>query len=218
MHGTIVVADFDGTITSQDSNALLVERFGDRFNQWVEQQFIAGQMGTREAMEKHFANLRLTKEQYRNFILREIGIDPGFGEFYNKLEKAGLPLAVVSGGYVNAIELVLGREGIKPAAILANRLEFAATGIKNRFYHQGPDCPMDFGPCGNCKASHVLRFKEQYRQVAYIGDGLTDRCGAEHADLVYAKGRLAAYCRERGLKYIPFADFYDVARHMFGGE
>lgn len=218
MQGTIIVTDFDGTITDKDSNALLVEQFGDDFNQWLEEQYILGVMGTREAMDKHFGNLKLSEEQYRDFILADIGIDPGFREFYTKVKQAGIPLVVISGGYVNAIDIVLSREGMEADIVLANRLEFTDQGIVNHFYHACPDCPMDFGPCGNCKASHIKKYKERYRQVVFIGDGLTDRCAAHHAQMVYAKARLAEYCREHGFQYVPFEDFSDVTRHMFGRE
>jgi 2-hydroxy-3-keto-5-methylthiopentenyl-1-phosphate phosphatase len=218
VQGTIIVTDFDGTITDKDSNAVLVEQFGDEYNLWLEEQYILGTMGTREAADKHFGNLKMNEEEYKDFILAEIGIDPGFREFYTKAKQAGIPLVVISGGYVNAIDIVLDREGMEIDTVLANRLEFTPEGIMNHFYHASPDCPMDFGPCGNCKASHIKGLKEQYRQVVFIGDGLTDRCAAHHAHVVYAKGRLAEYCREQGFKYIPFEDFFDVTRHMFGRE
>lgn len=211
----MLVADFDGTITRQDSNALLVEVFGGQYNQEIERLYIAGQMGTREAMAKHFANLHLTEQQYIDFILREIEIDPGFPEFCRNAQKYGLPLAVVSGGYVNAIEAVFRREGLPLPAVHANRLVFTPQGIRNEFYHEEPDCAMDFGPCGNCKAEHVRRYKQEYGHVVFIGDGLTDRCGARWADTVFAKGRLAAYCEENDLPYTKFEDFAELNQLFF---
>lgn len=214
----VIVIDFDGTITRQDSNALLFEVFGDEYNQEIEQRFIAGTMGTREAMEKHFANLKLTEQQYNDFILQEIEIDPGFHDFYRNMQRHNLPLAVVSGGYINAIEAVFRREGLSLPTILANKLIFSSEGIKNVFYHQQPTCSEEFGPCGNCKAKHIRRYKQDFEHVIFIGDGLTDRCGARYADTVFAKGSLASYCRENSLPYREFKDFVDLNKLFFGGD
>ncbi|MTI94673.1 MAG: HAD-IB family phosphatase [Firmicutes bacterium] len=210
MRDTIILSDFDGTITKQDSNTLMIERYGNHLNHKLEQQFTSGEIGTREAMTGHFQNLTISEREYDTFINQEIEVDPGFPEFYTKLQAVGVPLVVISGGYTNAINVVLGREGILPEAILANTLVFTPDGIENCFYHQQPDCIKQFGPCGNCKASHVQRYKNQYRKVIFIGDGLTDRCGAEHADVVCAKGHLAEYCRENGFNYTEYEDFNDL--------
>lgn len=214
----MIVIDFDGTITKQDSNALLFEVVGDEYNQEIEQRFIAGTMGTREAMEKHFANIQLTEQQYIDFILQEIEIDPGFHDFYRNMQRNNLPLAVVSGGFINAIEAVFQREGLNLPTILANKLVFSREGIKNVFYHHQPTCSMEFGPCGNCKADHIGRYKLDYAHVIFIGDGLTDRCGARYADTVFAKGHLASYCRENNLPYREFEDFSDLNQLFFGRD
>jgi len=218
MKECMTVIDFDGTITRQDSNALLIEVFGDERNQEIEQQFIAGEIGTREAMEKHFNKLKLTEQQYHDFILQEIEIDPGFHDFYRNMQKNNLPLAVVSGGYINAIKAIFLREGLSLPVILANKLVFSPAGIRNVFYHQQPACSMGFGPCGNCKADHILGYKSEYKQVVFIGDGLTDRCGARCADTVFAKGRLASYCKENRLPYTRYEDFSDINQLLFGGD
>lgn len=212
----MIVIDFDGTITRQDSNALLVEVFGDEYNQEIEQRFIAGKMGTREAMEKHFASLNLTEQQYIDFILQEIEIDPGFHDFYRNVQRNNLPLAVVSGGYINAITAVFAREGLSLPTILANKLVFSPQGIRNVFYHQQPACSMEYGPCGNCKAEHIRRYKLDQGQVIFIGDGLTDRCAARYADTVFAKGSLASFCRENNIPYRRYVDFWDLNELIFG--
>ncbi|MGH7724962.1 MAG: hypothetical protein ACREOU_05990, partial [Candidatus Eiseniibacteriota bacterium] len=49
-------------------------------------------------------------------------------------------------------------------------------------------------------------------RTVFIGDGLSDRCGARAADVVYAKGDLLAFCRDAGIPARPFANFEDVAR------
>ena len=44
----------------------------------------------------------------------------------------------------------------------------------------------------------------------FVGDGLSDRCGARAADVVYARDDLAAWCTRQGIEFRPFATFADV--------
>ena len=46
----------------------------------------------------------------------------------------------------------------------------------------------------------------------YIGDGRSDTCAASHADIIFAKGALAAFCNERRIPHYTFHTFFDVVR------
>jgi 2-hydroxy-3-keto-5-methylthiopentenyl-1-phosphate phosphatase len=208
----IVIADFDGTITKQDSNVELLKVFGVPQNDVIEELFIAGKMGTREAMQKHFDLMHFTEDQYIDFIFNNIQIDPGFKTFHQKLSEAGIPLVVLSGGYANAINAVFNREGLTYNKVLANTLVFQGKDIKIEFYHDKVTCLKSFGPCGNCKATHITNYKQCYDSIIFIGDGLTDRCAADKADHVFAKDKLAYYCKQNGISYTPYVDFNDVTR------
>jgi 2-hydroxy-3-keto-5-methylthiopentenyl-1-phosphate phosphatase len=48
------------------------------------------------------------------------------------------------------------------------------------------------------------------RPIAYVGDGWSDRCGAQVADLVFARGTLAEHLARQGVPYVPFDDLIDV--------
>ncbi|MTI94677.1 MAG: HAD-IB family phosphatase [Firmicutes bacterium] len=215
MKHTIILIDFDGTITQQDSNVIVSRHYGTPPSKAMYEKVHSGKIPIRESMGGGFTGVKLSEHEYTEFIRQAVEIAPGFPEFFRQAESNNIPLAVVSGGYMNPIRIVLDREGITPAAIYANRLEFTPEGIKKQFYHQAPNCDKDYGPCGNCKASHVKHYKEQYDRVIFIGDGFTDRCGALHADEVYAKDWLADYCREHGLPFTEFNDFYDLM-HILG--
>jgi 2-hydroxy-3-keto-5-methylthiopentenyl-1-phosphate phosphatase len=59
----------------------------------------------------------------------------------------------------------------------------------------------------------VLALANGGRSV-YVGDGFSDRCGAEASDLVFARRGLAAYLGERGVPFEPFDDFFQVVRRL----
>jgi len=44
----------------------------------------------------------------------------------------------------------------------------------------------------------------------YIGDGVTDYCAVNYADIVFAKDKLASYCWKRNITYFEFKTFFDV--------
>ncbi len=48
------------------------------------------------------------------------------------------------------------------------------------------------------------------RQIAYVGDGWSDRCAAKAADLVFARASLAQHLADEGVAYVPFEDMTDV--------
>jgi 2-hydroxy-3-keto-5-methylthiopentenyl-1-phosphate phosphatase len=46
--------------------------------------------------------------------------------------------------------------------------------------------------------------------VVFVGNGLSDRCGARAADFTFAKDDLAGFCAQEGIRFQPFASFDDV--------
>ncbi|ACB86324.1 MtnX-like HAD-IB family phosphatase [Natranaerobius thermophilus] len=213
-----VITDFDGTITSQDTNDLIIDNFGTETNQEVERLFQNSKIGTREAMKRHFKEIKILENQYSEFLLQNTEVRTGFKSFTQICMKHKIPLYVVSGGFTNIIEKIL--HSVDPlinsyARIYANQLHFNKNNISITFYHDSVNCIKDFGPCGNCKRSHVKNLQAQHKQVIFIGDGLTDRCGAETSDLVFARSNLAEFCREHGISFYNFKDFNDVQRQIF---
>jgi len=47
-----------------------------------------------------------------------------------------------------------------------------------------------------------------------VGDGASDFCAAEHADLVFSKSRLTRFCRTRGVPHIAIDNFEDATQAL----
>ena len=45
----------------------------------------------------------------------------------------------------------------------------------------------------------------------FVGDGLSDKYAASTADLVFAKDKLADYCRKEQIRHLPYSNLDDVA-------
>jgi 2-hydroxy-3-keto-5-methylthiopentenyl-1-phosphate phosphatase len=60
----------------------------------------------------------------------------------------------------------------------------------------------------------VRAARDRGRIVIYVGDGLSDKCAASEADVVFAKRDLAAYCDENGVPYTKFEHLDEVAESI----
>ncbi|MCL2400948.1 MAG: MtnX-like HAD-IB family phosphatase [Defluviitaleaceae bacterium] len=216
-----IVSDFDGTITQEDSNDLLFKKYGNDVNVKIEEDFCAGILGTRPAMAMHFESLHITMEEYYKFLEQHIHIDEGFDPLLNWIHEKNIPLFIVSAGFRQGIEHVLGQKRLENIQVFANDLYINEESSSDQngqpiypvFAESTASCIKDFGPCGNCKRACIQNSGHQTRrQIVFVGDGLTDRCAAEEADLVFAKtdSALAKYCSTHNLPYKPFDGFKDV--------
>ena len=50
--------------------------------------------------------------------------------------------------------------------------------------------------------------------LIYVGDGYSDRCPVEYADLVFAKGSLQTWCQQNNISYLPYRSLDDVRRRL----
>ena len=100
---------------------------------------------------------------------------------------------------------MLEREGLGEVELLANSIEPDPEGWRASFRDE-QSCPV----CGEpCKRAAVVA-ERTGRERVYVGDGISDRCGAEASDLVFARRGLAAYLRERGVQFEHFDDFHEI--------
>jgi HAD superfamily phosphoserine phosphatase-like hydrolase len=121
----------------------------------------------------------------------------------------GWRFVIVSSGFHELIEPVLEREGVNGVEILANRVVPDPSGWRVVFRDE-ESC----GTCGEpCKRSTVAELADG-GEVVYVGDGYSDRCAAEAADLVFARRSLAEHLEERGIDFEPFDDFVTVTRRL----
>ena len=67
---------------------------------------------------------------------------------------------------------------------------------------------------GTCKCSVIKKLKEKYKKVLYIGDGQSDFCAADKADILFAKGSLLKYCKTNNISSIEFENFNDILKYL----
>lgn len=207
--GTILV-DFDGTISQVDIGSRLLDRATQGGARAVVDLWRHGRIGSRQCLIMECALARATAEEIRAFALEQ-PVDPGFGTFLRAAEDRGWQVIVVSDGLDLYIRPVLEREGWGHLPVHSNRLRVVGDRLLPSFPFAGRGC----GACGNCKRASVADAGSG-GEVVFIGNGLSDRCGARAADRVFARDELLRWCRERDVAHTPFEDFFVVTENLFG--
>jgi 2,3-diketo-5-methylthio-1-phosphopentane phosphatase len=207
---TTFLCDFDGTIAPRDIGAEFVRRFaqgGVAERAALLASWTAGSIGSRELTEGECAWVRVSGAEAEAFV-EEFTIDPSFAPFARWALAAGAEVQVVSDGFEFYIDRLLARAGLAGLPVTSNRLRFDGGRVRPEFPNAGLGC----GRCGNCKSVPARAARARGARVVLVGDGYSDRCAAELADHVLARGALAEWCAARGIAVRTFASFADVER------
>jgi len=200
-----ISCDFDGTITVTDTvNALLAE-FAEPEWLEIEEDWCAGKFGSRECLARQTELLRIEPDRLDAY-LDAVAVDADAKAFFGDCRLLGVPVSVVSDGYDWAVRRVLASMGVRGVPIVANRL--IHTGGDRwtvRFPHATPACGSGVCKCAAANAKAVMM---------HIGDGRSDLCVSDLADVVFAKGHLLQSRTERGLESIPFDGFCEIRARL----
>jgi 2-hydroxy-3-keto-5-methylthiopentenyl-1-phosphate phosphatase len=207
-----LVVDFDGTITEQDLLDEIAQTFGDEaVYQEVDEGLDRRALSLHEVLRREFEPVTAPLQEVVEWVLEHARLRPGFPELVERARVDGWDVVIVSSGFRELIEPVLEREGLGELRLVSNSVDPDPGGWRVRF-HDEAACAT----CGEaCKRSTVAGLAGE-GEVAYVGDGYSDRCAAEMADRVFARRGLASYLDAKGVPYVHFDDFHDVARHLNG--
>lgn len=208
---TKIICDFDGTAAQNDVGYLLFRTFGDErcveaVNEWIE-----GKISSRDCLIRECEATRVSKNELARFVDQQ-KLDPHFADLVQYANSQKTEIEIVSDGLDFYIERILKNHHLdSQLKVYANHLVFADD---NQIRPEFPYFEFTCGHCANCKAYHVRSAKADGSRVIYIGDGLSDRCGAREADVVFAKrGRdLLQFCRENQINHFEFQNFSDVLK------
>lgn len=210
MQKVVVLCDFDGTVAETDVGDLLFQRFGGAPARDAAIEWTRGEINSRECLERQAAATRCSSEELRS-LTNGCRLDPYFRDFHDFARRRGIEVVVLSDGLDVYIETMLARNGCGSIEFFANHARFNGATMQVEFpWYNLRDCTE----CGCCKTHHLYRYRHQGYYVVYVGNGLSDRCPSENADLVFAKGELLAHCRQHHIDCIEFRNFRDVEREV----
>ena len=206
-----VLCDFDGTVARDDVGNLLFQTFAregdpaEAISRWKR-----GEISSRQCLETEASLARCCSTELQSFV-SALRLDPYFKDFHDFARQRGIEVVVLSDGLDWYIEQMLMRNGLGGIEFYANRMRLEGDRMRVEFpWHDMLACT----DCGCCKTHHLFRYRNEGYYIVYVGDGLSDRCPCESADLVFAKGELLRHCRARNIAHVEFRNFRDVEREV----
>ena len=201
------IVDYDGTISLVDVTDEIVRRHCPT-DEWVEKDvaYAEGRVGSRELTEW---DLQVVPDDPAALLAEAAAFeqDAGFVDLVAVAERYGAAIEVVSDGMGFYVERRLERLGAGAVPVATNEARFGGVTPRATFPYGHPRCFV----CGTCKRERVRGHQRDDRAVVMIGDGTSDRFGAAHADVVFAKDRLEAICRAAGWAYRSWTRLAEVA-------
>jgi 2-hydroxy-3-keto-5-methylthiopentenyl-1-phosphate phosphatase len=205
---TSVFLDFDGTITTADVGVHVLERTASDAWRAIDEQFRVGAIDSRECILDEWELVEGDEATLRA-IAAEVALDPGVGPLVDALRAAGAELTVVSDGFGFYVQDAVAPFGLD---VMTNAVDFETRELL--FPFEDRCCPC--ASCGTCKQAPIKDAAYRGRATMLIGDGASDRKAALLADVVFAKGALASWCKGFGIDCIEFDALADVHRALFG--
>ena len=200
----LLLLDFDGTLTDHDTLDLLVAEHAPAVWLEAERALTDGTMTLNEVIAFEFEHVHATLDEALAVLRERVALRPGLEELIEFCHERFIDPVVVSSGFHEVIEPMLAWGGVR-LPVVAHSAAFSREGTSVTFLERAV-CDV----CGEqCKRMELDRLADG-RQIAYVGDGWSDRCAAKAADLVFARGSLAEHLADEGIAFEPFDDLLDV--------
>lgn len=210
-HPVRIFCDFDGTISTKDIGYDFFDRFGSQDP--LHGDLVEKRIGIREYWRSVVKTLRepLTTDALDAY-LETVPIDPSAVALFRYAEEEGIPITVLSDGLSVYVERYLALHGITGVPVICNSAHINEEGgldVAFPYAADGCDCPSAV-----CKRNVVLTSSRPDERLIYIGDGLSDFCPVSCADVIFAKGSLAAHCNANGLPHHSWKGLFEVLREL----
>jgi len=208
--------DFDGTITRDDVGNLFFRTFGGPACDELVRRYRAGELSAAATFRAEAAAVGPLDLGASGEFLRGRDTDPGLPHLVRFCRDQEIDLCVVSDGLDYYIAPILERAGCGDVPFVSNRAVFQGPDASGRhalgfeFPHNDAVCDR----CACCKRNQMLTRSADEDVIVYVGDGFSDRCPVQYADLVFAKGDLQTYCREENISYIVYRTLDDVTGQL----
>lgn len=198
--------DFDGTVTRKDVGDELFRTFGEF--EPVHTELLAGKHTVAAYYEISSSRLRAdATPQAINAFARTQELDANLVALVSWARSVDIDVMIVSDGFGVYIRPIMAMAGLADVDVRCNELDHQDGTWQPSFPGASESCACF---CASCKRNVLLDTAGPDDVIVYVGDGRSDTCAAEHADIVFAKGALASHCEMHGIAHHHFHTLFDV--------
>lgn len=201
----MVFADFDGTITAQETFIAVLRHFAPELAAELIPRMVALEVPLRVGVRRILESIPSARAAEIVEHVRHVPLRDGLPALLDFLDARDIPFVIVSGGLVSVVRGVLG-----PLADRARAIHGVTASTEGPTLRVHSDWE---GETELVAKVDVIRSYEDVEAVG-IGDSTTDLNMALHVPTVFARDLLARYLDERGHPYERWGDFYDVRRRL----
>ncbi len=205
-----VFFDFDNTIATCDVFDSMLLRFS-RNDLWLklEKEWERGKIGSGACLKGQMKGLKLTKKELGRYLY-EIKLDPYFKKIIKLLNKNKTKTVVLSDNFDYILKRILRYHKIPQIKVYSNKLRFLKDKLIPSFPYRSRKCHI----CGHCKTKNLLANARGESIIIYIGDGRSDICPAQYADVVFAKDQLLKFYKEKKKACFSYDTLKDVYNYF----
>jgi 2-hydroxy-3-keto-5-methylthiopentenyl-1-phosphate phosphatase len=213
---SILISDFDGTVTQYDFFDRVRKRwpFPPQDDPW--EKFVAGEITHFQALAEIFARIRTTEADLRK-LADSMELDASFARSARALQERGWEIVIASAGCHWYIDFLLNKAGVS-VSVHANPGVFDP---ERGLLMSLPERSPFFSPTkGVNKTAIVQDALKRSDRVAFAGDGRPDFRPAllVRPQLRFARGWLAEALSERGEKFHLFECWSKIADQLQKAE
>lgn len=213
-----IFCDFDGTVTKNDVWVSAMGKFikDKKKFEVVCEEFISNVISARECNLRELDLIEDFSYETLNKYLDEEELDDYFRDFLEYCRKNNYEITLLSEGLDYYITYILKRDNLD-LKFFSNKLIVKKIINENGNCKTKLTCEFPFPDehctyCGMSKRNIIINNTNDLdNEVSvFIGDGISDFCASNYADIVFAKKRLASYCWKNNITYFDFKNFNDV--------
>ncbi len=167
---SLVAFDFDGTLSESEMTVLLGEREGvaDEMAE-ITQRAMNDEIGYAESLRERAALLAGLAESEVETAYDRVQLRKGAPEVLEALSEAGVPTAILTGGFERGVESALAREGVSVDRVVANRLPVDGGELTGEV-----EGPLIEGTKDDALREVAAEFEVPMEGTIAVGDGAND--------------------------------------------
>lgn len=211
MKDICILSDFDGTITERDGLYEFFSLYAKTNWLEIEKLWEENKINSKECLLQELKCIKDLDENLINKYIKTVAIDKYFFRFHEYIKKVNIDFYIVSDGVDLFIKKILNNNNIENIEIISNHMEFEGNKFFLTFPNEDINCRKK---AGTCKCNVIKEMRKKYKKIIYIGDGTSDYCVCDKADILFSKGKLIKYCRQNKIDCIEFETFNDITLNL----